>query len=173
MQTVEYSGRSSRSQAEDSLISTQLDAIDLRMLRELQKNADQSMQELAEHIGLSHTPCWRRYVRLKRLGVIQRKVAMIDADKIGKGLNVLCTVVLDRHDEESLAAFEKATVDCREIMECYAMSGARDYLLRIAVASVAEYEKFMKQTLLHLPGVDSVSTNFALKTVKLSAALPI
>ena len=143
------------------------------MLRELQRNADQSMHELAEHIGLSHTPCWRRYVRLKRLGVIQKKVVVIDADKIGKGLNALCTVVLDRHDEKSLAAFEKAAVECPEIMECYAMSGARDYLLRIAVASVAEYEKFMKQTLLHLPGVDSVSTNFALKTVKLSAALPI
>ena len=151
----------------------QLDAIDLRILRELQKNADQSMHELAENVGLSHTPCWRRYTRLKSLGVIQRKVVVVDAEKIGKGLNALCTVVLERHDERSLLTFEKAARDCPEIMECYAMSGGKDYLLRIAIASVAEYEKFMKHTLLHLPGVDAVYTNFALKTVKLSVALPI
>lgn len=150
-----------------------LDAIDLRILRELQKNADQSMHELAENVGLSHTPCWRRYTRLRQLGVIVKKVVVIDAEKIGKGLNALCTVVLERHDEKSLIAFERAALECPEIMECYAMSGARDYLLRIAVASVSEYEKFMKQTLLHLPGVDAVDTNFALKTVKLSVELPI
>lgn len=151
----------------------QLDAIDLRILRELQRNADQSMHELAEQIGLSHTPCWRRYTRLKQLGVIVKKVVVVDAEKIGKGLNALCTVVLERHDERSLIAFERAAQNCPEIMECYAMSGSRDYLLRIAVSSVAEYEKFMKQTLLHLPGIDAVDTNFALKTVKLSVALPI
>jgi Lrp/AsnC family transcriptional regulator len=150
-----------------------LDAIDLRILRELQKNADQSMQELADNVGLSHTPCWRRYTRLRQLGVIVKKVVVVDADKIGKALNALCTVVLDRHDEQSLLAFERAAVECPQIMECYAMSGARDYLLRIAVSSVPEYEKFMKQTLLHLPGVDSIDTNFALRTVKLSVALPI
>jgi Lrp/AsnC family transcriptional regulator len=154
-------------------LSHELDAIDLRILRELQKNGDQTMHELAEHIGLSHTPCWRRYTRLKQLGVIIKKVVVVDAEKIGKGLNALCTVVLERHDEKALIAFEKAALDCPEIMECYAMTGARDYLLRIAVASVAEYEKFMKQTLLHLPGIDAVDTNFALKTVKLSVALPI
>ncbi|HEY4365748.1 MAG TPA: Lrp/AsnC family transcriptional regulator [Steroidobacteraceae bacterium] len=154
-------------------MSQKLDAVDLRILRELQRNADQSMQELAENVGLSHTPCWRRYTRLKELGVIVKKVVVVDAEKIGKGLNALCTVVLERHDEKSLVAFEKATLDCPEIMECYAMSGARDYLLRVAVASVAEYEKFMKQTLLHLPGIGAVDTNFALKTVKLSVALPI
>src|SRR5687768_14424966 len=104
-----------------------LDAIDLRILRELQKNADQSMQELADNVGLSHTPCWRRYTRLRQLGVIVKKVVVVDANKIGKALNALCTVVLDRHDEQSLLAFERAAVECPQIMECYAMSGARDY----------------------------------------------
>jgi Lrp/AsnC family transcriptional regulator len=151
----------------------QLDAIDLRILRELQRNADQSIQELAQNVGLTHTPCWRRYTRLKKLGVIVKKVVDVDADKIGKGLNALCTVVLKRHDEKTLIAFEKAALECPEIMECYAMSGARDYLLRIAVGNVSDYEKFMKKTLLYLPGIDAVDTNFAIKTVKLSAALPI
>lgn len=154
-------------------MSPELDAIDLRILRELQKNADLTMHELAQNIGLSHTPCWRRYNRLKQLGVILKKVVVVDAEKIGKGLNALCTVVLEHHDEKSLVAFEKAARDCPQIMECYAMAGARDYLLRIAVASVAEYEQFMKQTLLHLPGINAVDTNFALKTVKLSVELPI
>lgn len=173
MQTAEHVGRRSWLSVGRATIAHELDATDLRILRELQKNADQSMHELAKNIGLSHTPCWRRYARLKQLGVILGKVAVIDANKIGKGLNALCTVVLERHDERSLAAFEKAARDCPQIMECYAMSGTRDYLLRVAVAHVAEYETLLKQTLLHLPGVDSVSTNFALKTIKLSVALPI
>lgn len=154
-------------------MSPELDAIDRRILRELQKNADLTMQELAQNIGLSHTPCWRRYKRLKQLGVILKKVVVIDADKIGMGLNALCTVVLEHHDEKSLGAFEKAARDCPQIMECYAMAGTRDYLLRIVVASVAEYEQFIKQTLLHLPGINAVDTNFALKTVKSSVELPI
>lgn len=151
----------------------QLDGIDLRILRELQLNAEQSIHELADNVGLSHTPCWRRYKRLREIGVIMKKVVVVDAEKIGKGLNVLCMVALGSHDEAALAAFERAASECPEIMECYAMGGSWDYLLRVAVASVAEYEQFMKRTLLHLPGVDMVDTNFALKTVKLSVALPI
>jgi len=150
-----------------------LDAVDLKILRILQQDADISMQELADKVGLSHTPCWRRINRMKDSGVILGKATIIDGEKVNKGVNALCTVVLEHHHEEILEAFEKAVQDCPEIVECFLMTGSRDYLLRVAVSSLSEYEQFMKRKLLHLPGVDTVDTSFALKTVKITTALPI
>jgi Lrp/AsnC family transcriptional regulator len=150
-----------------------LDALDLKILRILQRDADISMQDLADKVGLSHTPCWRRINRMKDAGVILGKATIIDGEKVGKGVNALCTVVLEHHHEEILEAFEKAVQNCPEIIECFLMTGSRDYLLRVAVSSLTEYEQFMKRTLLHLPGVDTVDTSFALKQVKITTALPI
>ncbi len=150
-----------------------LDATDLKILRILQEDADVSMQDLADKIGLSHTPCWRRVSRMKEAGIILGKRMIIDGERVGKGVNALCTVELEHHHEDTLNAFEKAVQSCPEIIECFMMSGSRDYLLRIAVGSIAEYEQFMKQTLLHLPGVDTVDTSFALKQVKVTTCLPI
>jgi Lrp/AsnC family transcriptional regulator len=150
-----------------------LDATDLKILRILQEDADVSMQDLAEKVGLSHTPCWRRVSRMKDDGVIIGKRMIIDGERVGKGVNALCTVELEHHHEETLEAFEKAVQNCPEIIECFLMSGSRDYLLRIAVGSIAEYEKFMKQTLLHLPGIDKADTSFAMKQVKVTTCLPI
>lgn len=151
----------------------ELDEIDLKILRLLQQDADISMQDLADKVGLSHTPCWRRINRLKETGVIVAKVVIIDGEKVDKGVNALCTVVLEHHHEEILEAFERAVQDCPEIIECFLMTGSRDYLLRVAVSSLSEYEQFMKHKLLHLPGVDTVDTSFALKKVKVTTALPI
>jgi Lrp/AsnC family transcriptional regulator len=151
----------------------ELDAIDLKILRNLQLDADISMQDLAEKVGLSHTPCWRRINRMKETGVILGKATIIDGEKVNKGVNALCTVELEHHHEDILEAFEKAVQECPEIIECFLMTGSRDYLLRIAVSSLSEYEQFMKHKLLHLPGVDTVDTSFALKKVKMTTALPI
>jgi Lrp/AsnC family transcriptional regulator len=153
--------------------TAKLDAVDLKILRLLQQDADISMQSLAEKVGLSHTPCWRRVSRMKESGVILGKAMLVDGEKVGKGVSALCSVELEHHDEKILNAFEKAVQGCPEIIECFLMSGSRDYLLRIAVSSIGEYEKFMKQTLLHLPGVDTVDTSFALKQVKVTTALPL
>jgi Lrp/AsnC family transcriptional regulator len=151
----------------------ELDEIDMKILRLLQQDADISMQDLADKVGLSHTPCWRRINRLKETGVILGKVVIIDGEKVNKGVNALCTVVLEHHHEEILEGFEKAVQNCPEIIECFLMTGSRDYLLRVAVSSLTEYEQFMKHKLLHLPGVDTVDTSFALKKVKVTTALPI
>ena len=150
-----------------------LDATDLKILRILQQDADISMQDLAEKVGLSHTPCWRRINQMKEAGVIVGKATIIDGEKVGRGVNALCTVELEHHHEDILEAFEKAVQDCPEIVECFLMTGSRDYLLRIMVSSLGEYEQFMKHKLLHFPGVDTVDTSFALKKVKLTTALPI
>ncbi|MBL8629000.1 MAG: Lrp/AsnC family transcriptional regulator, partial [Rhodospirillaceae bacterium] len=95
-----------------------LDATDLKILRILQGDADVSMQDLAEKVGLSHTPCWRRVSRMKEQGVILGKRMIVDGERVGKGVNALCTVELEHHHEDTLNAFESAVQSCPEIIEC-------------------------------------------------------
>jgi Lrp/AsnC family transcriptional regulator len=139
----------------------------------LQHDAEYSMQELAKKVGLTHTPCWRRYNRLKESGVIVGQAAMIDPKRAGIGVNAICDIVLQHHTEDALIAFEKAVLAVPEIVACFEMTGPKDYTLRVAVANLEEYERFFKQKLLHLPGVATVNTSFAFSTVKWTTALPI
>jgi len=150
-----------------------LDATDLKMLRLLQHDAEYSMQALAAKIGLSHTPCWQRYRRLKTMGVIVGHAAVIDPKKVGVCMNAICDIVLQQHHEGALAAFETAVVDLPEIVACFAMTGPKDYTLRVAVTSLEDYERFFKEKLLRLPGVAHVNTSFAFSTVKYTTALPL
>ena len=151
----------------------ELDNFDKKLLRALQENADQSMNELGEKIGLSHTPCWRRIRRLEEAGIIKSRVVIVDSDKVGLGVTVHAYIIIKSHDERSLNAFEQAVLDVSEIIECYSTSGEKDYVLRIVVKSVSHYERLLKQTLVHLPNVASVNSTFALKQVKYSTSLPI
>ena len=150
----------------------ELDNFDKKLLQALQKNADHSMNELGEKIGLSHTPCWRRIKRLEEAGIIKSRVAIVDPDKVGLGVTVHAYIIIKSHDERSLNAFERAVLNVSEIVECYSTSGEKDYVLRIVVKNVAHYEKLLKQTLVHLPNVASVNSTFALKQVKYSTSLP-
>ena len=151
----------------------ELDNFDKKLLQALQKNADQSMNELGEKIGLSHTPCWRRIKRLEEAGIIKSRVVIVDPDKVGLGVTVHAYIIIKSHDERSLNAFEQAVLNVSEIVECYSTSGEKDYVLRIVVKNVAHYEKLLKQTLVHLPNVASVNSTFALKQVKYSTSLPL
>ena len=155
------------------MTSTGIDATDLKILRLLQEDAEYSMQELAEKVGISHTPCWRRCNRLKEIGLIVGQAALIDPRKVGISVNAICDIVLERHNVDALLAFETAVLLHPEIVACFATTGSKDYTLRIAVSSLEDYERFFKQKLLHLPGVSNVNTSFALSTVKWTTALPI
>jgi Lrp/AsnC family transcriptional regulator len=150
-----------------------IDATDLKILRALQQNAECSMQELAEKTGLSHTPCWRRYNRLVEMGLIIGQSALIDPKKVDLSVTAICDVVLAHHKENALLAFESAVLAHPEIVACFAVTGAKDYMLRVLVPTLDEYERFFKQKLLHLPGVATVNTSFAFSTVKWTTALPI
>ncbi|WP_130617945.1 Lrp/AsnC family transcriptional regulator [Dyella amyloliquefaciens] len=150
-----------------------LDAIDLALLRTLQADPDLSIQELAARIHLSHTPCWRRLKQLESSGVIRGRAVLLDAAELGLPITVFAEVKLRRHDEETLSQLEEAVEKRPEIVECFSMSGDRDYIFRIVMASVERYEQFLKKTLLHLPGVASINSSFALKCVKLTTSLPI
>ena len=150
-----------------------LDEYDKKILRILQQNSDYSMNELGDQVGLSHTPCWRRVKRLEEEGYIQKKLTLLDARKLELNVSVHAYITIKKHDEESLNNFENSVNSVREIVECYSITGDRDYLLRIVVSSVEAYEKLLKTTLVHLPNVASVNSVFALKQVKYTTELPI
>ena len=150
-----------------------LDDIDLALLRALQAEPELSIQQLADRIHLSHTPCWRRLKRLEASGVIRGRAVLLDATALDLPITVFAEVKLKQHDEETLSRLEDAVASCPQIVECFSMSGDRDYIFRVVMQSVAQYEQFLKKTLLHLPGVASISSSFALKCVKLTTSLPI
>ena len=151
----------------------QLDDFDIKILTAIQKNADYSMNELGDLVGLSHTPCWRRIKRLEAEGFIVGKVTLLNAKKLNMHVTVHAYLTIKSHDEESLNAFESAVQSVPEVVECYSTTGERDYLLRVIVNSVDHYERLLKQTLVHLPNVASINSTFALKQVKYSTQLPL
>jgi len=150
-----------------------MDTIDRRILSELQDNADLSMQELGDRVGLSHTPCWRRVKRLEERGIVKRRVALLDAEQLDLAVNVFVNVSLRRHQENALNRFETAVQDVPEVVECYSVSGETDFLLRVVVADVTAYERLVKATLVHLPEVGNLTSTFALRQVKYTTALPL
>jgi Lrp/AsnC family transcriptional regulator, cysteine-sensing transcriptional activator len=150
-----------------------MDDIDHKILRVLQEAPDISMENLGEKIGLSHTPCWRRIKRMETAGIIRQHTVIIDREALGFEVVVFAFIRLARHDEETLNGFETAVKGCREIVDCYSITGDYDYSLKILASNVKGYERLVKDVILHLPGVGSISSSFALSEVKHTSALPI
>ena len=150
-----------------------MDDFDLAILRQLQKNPVLKMAELAERVGLSQTPCWRRVKALEESGIIAGRAVLIDASKLGLRVTAFAHLRLSRHDEETLETLEREMRAHPEIVDCFLMGGDYDYLLRIVAADLEQYERYLKKVLVHLPGVASVNSSFSLKTIKMTTALPI
>jgi len=150
-----------------------MDHFDLQILHELQADAEISMQELGERVGLSHTPCWRRVKKLEDAGVIRRRVTLLDPERLSLSVNVFVQVSLGVQREGALNDFEAAVQKIPEIVECYTISGDRDFLLRVVVEDVSAYERLLKTTLVHLPEVANMSSTFALRQVKYTTELPL
>ena len=150
-----------------------MDAIDLRILQNLQKDARISNVELARAVNLSPSPCLARVRALERDGVIERYVTLLDPKKLGLTVSVLVQVTLEKQIEPALEAFEKAVRDRPEVMECYLMTGDADYLLRVLVADVPAFERFILDFLSRVPGVGNIKSSFALKQVKYQTELPL
>jgi Lrp/AsnC family leucine-responsive transcriptional regulator len=151
----------------------QLDAIDLRILDALQDDGRMSIQDLAVKVGLTTSPCLRRVRALEERGVIRGYVAIIDQVAVSLPISVFASVKLERQREEELDRFAAAVARWPEVMECYLMTGHRDYLLRIVVSDLGAYELFLKQKLTRLEGVSSIESSFALGQVKYSHRLPL
>ena len=158
---------------QSSGMTINLDEIDLKILRILQESADMNINDIGTRVGLSHTPCWRRIRKMQDSGVIKAHVCKLDAEKVDLDVSIFVFVRLDTHSAEALEAFEEATHSVPEIMQCYTMSGEFDYLLRVVVSTVRQYEKTVKGQLLQLPHVGTFNSHFALNEIKNISALPI
>ena len=150
-----------------------MDAIDYRILEALQRYARISNVELARAVNLSPSPCLARVRALEAAGHIQRYVTLLDPAKLGLTVNVLVQVTLEKQIEPALEVFERAVRERPEVMECYLMTGDADYLLRVVVADVPAFERFILGFLSRVPGVDNIKSSFALKQVKYQTALPL
>lgn len=150
-----------------------LDAIDRKILSALQADSRITMQELADKVGLSISPCHRRVKLLEQHGVISGYMALVDQKAIGLPVSVFISIKLVRQKEEDLNRFARAISKWDEVLECYLMTGNRDYLLRVVAADLASYEAFLKNKLTRLDGIASIESSFALSQVKYSIALPV
>ena len=150
-----------------------LDAADRRILAELQRDASLSTAEVAERVGLSQAPCWRRIKRLKDDGVIEAVVALAAAKPLGLGVTVYATVTLEQHSEAATSGFERAVLAAPEVLECAAITGDRDYWMKVVVADIEDYDRFLTHRLLHLKFVRSVNSRFVLRQIKRTTALPV
>ena len=129
--------------------------------------------DLARDVGLSPSPCLRRVRELEESGIIRRYVTLLNAGSVGLPVSVFVNVTLERQIERALEEFESAVLGRPEVMECYLMTGDADYLLRVVVADLTAYERFLMDHLTRVPGVDSIKSSFALKQVKYGTALPL
>ena len=153
--------------------SVALDRIDIRILAELQGDGRLTMTELADRVGLSPAPCLRRVRLLEERGAISGYVAVVDQTRVGLDINVFASIRLERQREDELERFSAAVAGWPEVMECYLMTGTRDYIMRIVVGSLGDYERFIKDKLSRLDGVASIESSFALSRVKHTTVVPI
>jgi Lrp/AsnC family transcriptional regulator len=149
-----------------------MDAIDRKILAVIQQDASLSVAEIGQRVGLSSTPCWKRMQRLEADGVIQRRVAIIDSDKVGLGVTVFVSIETGDHSNDWLAHFAKQVEAMPEVMEFYRMAGDVDYMLRVVVPDIAGYDAFYKTLIATVP-LKNVTSRFAMEKIKLTTALPI
>ena len=150
-----------------------MDSHDLILLRELQRNGRATNVELAEKAHLSESSCQRRVRQLEAAGAIERYAAVVSQQAVGLPLNIFVTITLESQSEASLKAFEREIGAIPEVMECYLMTGESDYQLRVLVASLAEFEDFLRHKLTKIAGVAQVTSSFALRPVVYTTQLPL
>ena len=150
-----------------------IDSIDRKILAVLQSHGDISHAELATRVGASTASCWRRIKALETSGVLTGTVRLVDAARVGLGVNVMCSLRIKDHTASTRASFEAFVAARSEIVECFAMSGEWDFLLRVVVSDVEAYNRFLMHALLAHPAVAQAASHFALAMTKYTTALPV
>ncbi|MBG9388646.1 Lrp/AsnC family transcriptional regulator [Caenimonas aquaedulcis] len=151
----------------------ELDRQDVVLLTELQRDSHQTVQQLADRVGLSSTPCWKRIKDMEASGVIRGYTAIIDRERVGLALCVIAEVNLTRHNEDVVVQFEKEVAHCPQIVSCYSTTGQADYVMKVLAPDIKSYERFLHETAFKLPGVTHVRSSVVLKEVKADTRLPI
>jgi len=149
-----------------------MDAIDRKILTALQDDAGLSVAEIGSRVGLSSTPCWKRIQRLEAEGVIRKRVALLDPDKVGLGITVFVSIETGDHSQDWLSRFAEMVRALPEVMEFYRMAGDVDYMLRVVVPDIAGYDAFYKRLIGSIP-LKNVTSRFAMERIKSTTALPI
>ena len=149
-----------------------MDAVDRKILALLQEDATLSIEKIAAQVHLSSTPCWKRIRRLEKDGVIQKRVALLDAEKVGAGVTVFVAIKTNQHNREWLDHFANSVEDMPEILDFYRMSGEIDYLLRVVVSDIAAFDTFYQRLISRVP-LSDVTSSFAMEKIKHTTALPI
>jgi Lrp/AsnC family transcriptional regulator len=155
------------------MMQSTLDRGDLRILDLLQEHAHLSAAQIAERLSLTTSTCWRRVARLEETGVIKKRVALLDREKVGLSVMVFSHVKVAGHGRDALLKFEQAVRAHPEILECYTMMGETDFLLRIVCRDIKAYEAFFLDHQSRFPGVQSVNSSIALAVIKETTALPL
>ncbi|MEL0636512.1 MULTISPECIES: Lrp/AsnC family transcriptional regulator [Marinomonas] len=151
----------------------EIDPTDRKILKLLQMNASLTATEVAERVGLSQSPCWRRINRLQQEGFIQSTQAIVNRHKVGLDIVVLVNIKLSSHGRKMLDEFEQAIVDFSEVVECWTISGAMDYSLRVVAKNIGSYETFLRSKLLQLPHIQEAQSHFTMREVKNVTQLPL
>ncbi|MGV2832677.1 Lrp/AsnC family transcriptional regulator [Pseudomonas shirazensis] len=154
-------------------MQSELDAYDRRILQLLQEDASLSSAQIAERVGLSQSPCWRRIQRLKEEGVIRAQVTLLDRKKVGLNTQIFAEVKLNAHGRSNFAGFTEAIREFPEVLECYVLMGAVDFLLRIVTPDIEAYERFFFEKLSNVPGIQEVNSIVALSEIKSTTSLPL
>ncbi|SRR5690606_33406999 len=149
-----------------------MDRIDKKILALLQHDSGLSVSQIAERVGLTTTPCWRRIQNLEKRGVIDRRVTLLDRDRLNLGVDVFVAIRTNQHNAAWLESFATAVVDFPEVMELYRMSGEIDYLMRVVVPDIASYDAFYRR-LIQKVDIQDVSSSFAMERIKYTTELPL
>jgi Lrp/AsnC family transcriptional regulator len=149
-----------------------LDEMDVKILKILQQDCTRSVADIGKEVGLSTTPCWRRIQKLEEIGVIERRVAILNAPRVNVGVSVFVSIKTDQHSLAWLERFHAAVVDFAEVVGFYRMSGEVDYLLHVVVPDIAAYDDFYKKLISKIE-ISKVSSAFAMEQIKYTTALPL
>ena len=154
-------------------MSETLDAVDAKILDLIQHDAGLSVAEIADRVGLSSSPCWRRIKRLEDSGVILRRVTILDRDRLGLAFEVYCTVKLTLPTKENLEAFELAIARMAEVVQCATVTGSADYELRVVTRDMHAFDLFLRERLLSLGLISNIESRIVIRSVKHTTAAPL
>lgn len=146
--------------------------MDWKIIAALQQDASLPVAAIGDKVGLSANPCWRRIKRLEELGVIKSRVAIVDPRSIGLATTVFVTIRTKRHDPEWLDAFSRGIDAIDEIVECHRMAGDIDYMLKLRVRDIADYDRIYQRLIARVPDLSDVTSNFSMEEMKYTTALP-
>ena len=153
-------------------MSDQIDEIDRRILRSLQKDSSQSVESIADNVALSRNACWRRIKHLEEIGVIRKRVALIDPSSLGLELSAFVLIRTNQHETDWLKAFSDAVRTMPEIVGAHRTSGELDYILHVRVESMKAYDRFYQRLIARVP-ISDVSASFVMEDIKETTELPI